>query len=67
MVKKQDALTKPKEENKIMNSEKEKIPTRVLPGFMELLPSDQIVFNKMLDTIRGYTNSMVLCRRYSRN
>lgn len=23
-----------------------------LPGFMELLPSDQIVFNKMMDTIR---------------
>ena len=24
----------------------------ILPGFMELLPSDQILFNKMLDTIR---------------
>ena len=24
----------------------------ILPGFMELLPSDQIVFNQMLDTIR---------------
>ena len=25
----------------------------ILPGFMELLPSDQILFNKMLDTIRN--------------
>jgi len=25
----------------------------ILPGFMELLPSDQILFNKMLDTIRS--------------
>lgn len=24
----------------------------ILPGFMELLPSDQILFNKMMDTIR---------------
>lgn len=24
----------------------------ILPGFMELLPSDQIIFNKMVDTIR---------------
>ena len=24
----------------------------LLPGFMELLPSDQIIFNKMIDTIR---------------
>lgn len=24
----------------------------ILPGFMELLPSDQLLFNKMLDTIR---------------
>lgn len=24
----------------------------ILPGFMELLPSDQIIFNKMIDTIR---------------
>ena len=23
-----------------------------LPGFMELLPQDQILFNEMLDTIR---------------
>jgi len=29
------------------------IPTRVLPGFMELLPADQIVFNRMLDIIRS--------------
>lgn len=25
----------------------------ILPGFMELLPADQIAFNQMLDTIRG--------------
>ncbi|MCX8130991.1 MAG: histidine--tRNA ligase [Clostridia bacterium] len=25
----------------------------ILPGFMELLPADQILFNKMLDTIRN--------------
>lgn len=28
------------------------IKPRILPGFMELLPSDQIVFNNMVDTIR---------------
>jgi len=31
----------------------QKIPTRVLTGFMELLPADQIVFNRMLDIIRS--------------
>ncbi|MDP3989224.1 MAG: histidine--tRNA ligase [bacterium] len=36
-----------------MAKEGEKVPTRVLPGFMELLPADQIVFNRMLDTIRS--------------
>src|SRR4051812_4927779 len=25
----------------------------ILPGFMELLPSDQLLLNKMLDTIRN--------------
>lgn len=40
-------------ETKIMAKENEKIPTRVLPGFMELLPADQIVFNRMLDSIRS--------------
>ena len=25
----------------------------ILPGFMELIPADQILFNKMLDTIRA--------------
>lgn len=29
-----------------------KIKPRTLPGFMELLPQDQILFNKMYDTIR---------------
>ena len=30
-----------------------KVQPRILPGFMELLPEDQITFNKMYDTIRG--------------
>lgn len=29
-----------------------KVQPRILPGFMELLPEDQIAFNKMFDTIR---------------
>ncbi len=29
-----------------------KINTQVMSGFMELLPADQLIFNKMLDTIR---------------
>ena len=36
-----------------MAQNEEKVPTRVLPGFMELLPADQIVFNRMLNTIRS--------------
>ena len=31
---------------------KNTVQPSILPGFMELLPSDQIQFNKMLDTIR---------------
>lgn len=31
---------------------KQIVKPSVLPGFMELLPNDQILFNKMLDTIR---------------
>ncbi len=30
----------------------DKVQPRILPGFMELLPADQIAFNKMYDTIR---------------
>ncbi len=30
----------------------DKVQPRILPGFMELLPNDQIAFNKMYDTIR---------------
>jgi len=30
-----------------------KITPKILPGFMELLPEDQIEFNKMYDTIRN--------------
>lgn len=31
---------------------KNKIQPKILPGFMELLPSDQILFNKIYDTIK---------------
>ncbi|MHB8065731.1 MAG: histidine--tRNA ligase, partial [Ruminiclostridium sp.] len=31
---------------------KQIITPSILPGFMELLPADQIVFNDMLDTIK---------------
>ncbi|MGN0165802.1 MAG: histidine--tRNA ligase [Lachnospiraceae bacterium] len=31
----------------------DKVQPRILPGFMELLPADQISFNKMYDTIRN--------------
>lgn len=31
---------------------KDKVKPRILPGFMELLPEDQILFNKIYDTIR---------------
>ncbi|MDR2752838.1 MAG: histidine--tRNA ligase [Oscillospiraceae bacterium] len=34
-----------------MDSEKKEIITRVLPGFMELLPEEQIAFNRMKDVI----------------
>lgn len=30
-----------------------KVQPRILPGFMELLPEDQIAFNRMYDTIRS--------------
>lgn len=35
-----------------MSGNDKKIPTRVLTGFMELLPEEQMVFNRMLDTIK---------------
>lgn len=31
----------------------QKVQPKILPGFMELLPSDQILFNNMIDTIRN--------------
>lgn len=31
---------------------KDKVKPRILTGFMELLPEDQILFNKIYDTIR---------------
>ena len=39
-------------------SNKGKITPSILPGFMELLPADQLAFNKMLDSIR---QSFELC------
>ncbi len=30
-----------------------KVQPKILPGFMELLPQDQLLFNHMVDTIRG--------------
>ncbi len=41
------------EEAEIMSKAEDKIPTRVLSGFMELLPADQIAFNRMMETIRS--------------
>ena len=35
-----------------MSENERNIPTRVLPGFMELLPEEQIVLNGMLDTVK---------------
>lgn len=32
--------------------DKQKVQPSILPGFMELLPQDQLLFNKMLDTIK---------------
>ena len=32
---------------------KNKVQPKIMPGFMELLPEDQIAFNKMYDTIRS--------------
>ena len=32
---------------------KEIVKPSILPGFMELLPSDQILFNQMMDTIKN--------------
>lgn len=31
----------------------------ILPGFMELTPTDQILFNKMMDTIRKIMKNSV--------
>lgn len=36
---------------------KDKVKPRILTGFMELLPEDQILFNKIYDTIRGVYES----------
>lgn len=41
---------KEKEEEKTLSNKK--VSTKTLSGFMELLPAEQIVFNKMFDTIR---------------
>lgn len=52
-ISKQRDTTFLEKETGAMAKQGEKIPTRVLPGFMELLPADQIIFNRMLDIIRG--------------
>lgn len=40
-----------------MPKKREKVSTSILPGFMELLPSEQILFNRLLETIkRVYEN-----------
>ena len=36
-----------------IKSKMNKVEPKILPGFMELLPQDQIKFNKMYDTIRS--------------
>ena len=36
---------------------KDKVKPRILTGFMELLPEEQILFNKIYDTIRGVYES----------
>lgn len=36
-----------------MSDNNKKVTPKILPGFMELLPPDQIMFNKMYDTIRS--------------
>ena len=33
-------------------SDSNKVKPKTLPGFMELLPNEQILFNKIKDTIR---------------
>lgn len=48
----QDSKSLKRKENESMSENEKRITTRVLPGFMELLPADQIVFNQMLDVIR---------------
>ncbi len=35
----------------------QKVKPRTMPGFMELLPGEQILFNKMYDTIKGVYES----------
>lgn len=39
------------------DSKKNQIQTSVLPGFMELIPAEQIVFDRMKDTIRSVFES----------
>ncbi|MGM0629364.1 MAG: histidine--tRNA ligase [Patescibacteria group bacterium] len=36
-----------------MNDNSKNIPTRVLTGFVELLPEEQLVFDEMVDVIKG--------------
>lgn len=46
LFKKENQKTKPQ------NSSSEKVSTKTLSGFMELLPAEQIKFNQMLETIK---------------
>ncbi|MBU1046691.1 histidine--tRNA ligase [Patescibacteria group bacterium] len=41
-----------REKEEIKKPSNKKVSTKTLSGFMELLPAEQIVFNKMFDTIR---------------
>jgi len=41
-----------KTNNPAKDKKKNFVTPRTLPGFMELLPAEQVLFNKMLDTIR---------------
>jgi histidyl-tRNA synthetase len=52
MTREKNNIRLPQEDDNMKNNSG-KIPTRVLAGFMELLPSDQIAFNRLLDIVRN--------------
>ncbi len=51
-IAKQNGIIILKEMLEVVHMSKEIIKPSILAGFMELTPSDQILFNKMMDTIR---------------